>query len=73
MTTNVRTFLRNFAAYKSKARQGETVRVKDGDGEFVFTASTPRRSLLGAAKGRIAIHGDLAEPTLRADDWRPST
>jgi len=72
MTTNVRTFLRNFAAYKSKARLGQTVRIKDGEGEFIFAASKPRRSLLGCVKGRMTIHGDLAEPTLPDGEWRPS-
>ncbi len=72
VVTNVRNFLRNFAAYKMKARCGETVRVKDGEGEFIFTATTPRKSLLGAAKGRIVIHDDLTKPTLHDEDWRPS-
>lgn len=72
MVTNVRNFLRNFATYKSKAQGGETVRVKDREGEFIFTASRPRKSLLGASKGRIAIHDDLTKPTLRNEDWQPS-
>jgi hypothetical protein len=72
MVTNVRDFLRNFAALKSKARRGETIRVKDREDEFVFTATKPRKSLLGAAKGRIAIHDDLTKPTLRNEDWQPS-
>lgn len=72
MVTNVRNFLRNFATFKSKARRGEAVRVKDREGEFIFTATKPRKSLLGAAKGRIVIHDDLTKPTLHHDDWRPS-
>ncbi|MGH8020316.1 MAG: hypothetical protein ACREIA_18950 [Opitutaceae bacterium] len=55
-----------------KARRGETVRVKDGEGEFIFTATTPRKSLLGAAKGRIGIQDDLTKATLRDEDWRAS-
>lgn len=72
MVTNVRTFLRDFAAFKARARKGETVRVLDKEGEFLFTAATPRKSLLAAAKGRIAFHDDLTKPTLSADDWKPS-
>jgi hypothetical protein len=38
MIVNVRTFLRDFSAIRARARNGETVRVKDKDGEFLFTA-----------------------------------
>ncbi len=72
MVTNVRSFLRDFTRFKARARRGETVRVQDKAGEFLFTAATPRRSLLGAAKGRISLHDDLTRPTLAADDWKPS-
>ena len=72
MTTNVRTFLRDFATFKAHARKGATVRVQDKEGQFLFTASTPRKSLLGAAKGKISFHGDLTRPTLSNKDWKPS-
>lgn len=72
MIVNVRTFLRDFSAIKARARKGETVRVKDKSGEFIFTADTPRKSLLGAAKGKIFIHADLTKPTLPDDAWKPS-
>jgi hypothetical protein len=72
MSTNVRTFLRDFTTFKAKARKGETVRVQDKEGEFVFSAAGPRKSLLGAAKGKIAFHGDLTKPTLSNDSWKPS-
>ena len=72
MTTNVRTFLRDFTTFKAKARRGETVRIQDREGEFLFTAAAPRKSLLGAARGRIRIHGDLTKPTLRKGGWKPS-
>ena len=72
MVTNTRSFLRGFAAAKARARRGETVRVLDKEGEFLFTAATPRRSLLGAAKGKILLHADLTQPTLPDADWRPS-
>ena len=72
MTTNVRTFLRDFATFKAHARKGTTVRVQDKEGQFLFTASTPRKSLLGAAKGKITLHGDLTQPTLSNKDWKPS-
>ena len=72
MTTNVRTFLRDFATIKAQARKGTTVRVQDKEGQFLFTATTPRKSLLGAAKGRISFHGDLTRPTLSNKDWKPS-
>ena len=72
MVTNVRTFLREFATFKAKARRGETVRVQDKEGEFLFSAATPRKSLLGAAKGKIVFHSDLTKPTLGNDDWKPS-
>ena len=51
MTTNVRTFLRHFTTFKAKARRGERVRILDREGEFIFAAATPRKSLLGAARG----------------------
>lgn len=72
MVTNVRSFLRDFTTFKARARKGETVRVQDKEGEYLFSAATPRKSLLGAAKGRIAFHGDLTAPTLSADSWKPS-
>lgn len=73
MVTNTRTFLRSFTTFKSKARKGETVRVKDQTGEFLFTAVTlTRRSLLGAAAGKITFHADLTKPTLSNDSWKPS-
>ena len=72
MTTNVRTFLREFAAFKSKARRGDTVRIRDKAGEFLFTAAGKRHTLLGAARGKIAFHADLAKPTLPAGGWKPS-
>ena len=64
MVTNVRTFLRDFTTFKAKARKGETVRVKDKQGVFLFRADAPRKSLLGAAKGKIVFHSDLTKPTL---------
>lgn len=72
MTTNVRHFLREFATFKAHARRGVTVRVQDKEGQFLFTSTAPRRSLLGAAKGKIAFHGDLTRPTLPNDAWKPS-
>lgn len=72
MVTNVRTFLRDFTTFKAKARKGETVRVRDKEGEFLFTADTPRKSLLGAARGKIVFHADLTKPTLTDDHWKPS-
>jgi hypothetical protein len=72
MVTNTRNFLRNFARFKAKARKGEAVRVKDKEGEFLFTVAAPRKSLLGAAKGKIAFHDDLTRPTLPDESWKPS-
>ena len=72
MLVNVRTFLRDFSAIRAKARRGETVRVKDKGGEFLFTADAPRKSLLGAARGKISFRGDLTKPTLPKDAWKPS-
>jgi len=72
MITNVRTFLRDFSAFKARARRGETVRVQDKEGEFVFSAAGSRKSLLGAARGKITFHGDLTQPTLANDSWKPS-
>jgi hypothetical protein len=72
MTTNTRNFLREFAAFKARARKGETVRIKDREGEFHFTAAAPRKSLLGAARGQAVFHDDLTKPTLGVDAWKPS-
>lgn len=68
----MRTFLRDFTTFKAKARRGETVRILDREGEFLFTATTTRKSLLGAARGKIVIRGDLTKPTLRKSGWKPS-
>jgi hypothetical protein len=72
MVTNTRGFLRDFAACKAKARKGEAVRVQDKEGEYLFTAVAPRKSLVGAAKGKIVFHDDLTKPTLTDDSWKPS-
>ena len=72
MITNTRCFLRDFAACKARARKVEAVRVQDKEGEYLFTASAPRKSLLGAAKGKIVFHGDLTKPTLTDESWKPS-
>ena len=72
MTTNVRTFLRDFTTFKARARRGERVRILDREGEFVFSAAVARKSLLGAARGKIMIHGDLTKPTLRKTGWKPT-
>jgi hypothetical protein len=72
MVTNTRGFLRNFAVFKAKARKGEAVRVQDKEGEYLFTSVAPRKSLLGAAKGKIVFHDDLTRPTLADEGWKPS-
>lgn len=72
MTTNVRTFLRDFTTFKAKARKGGTVRIRDKEGEFLFTAVGERRTLLGAARGKIKFGADLTQPTLTDDGWKPS-
>jgi hypothetical protein len=72
VTTNVRTFLRDFTTFKAKARRGERVRILDREGEFIFTAATPQKSLLGAGRGKIVIRGDLTKPTLGRRGWKPS-
>lgn len=72
MNTSVRAFLRDFRAIKARARRGETIRVQDKAGEFLFSAATPRRSLVGAAKGKISFHDDLTKPTLGKDGWKAS-
>jgi len=72
MTINVRTFLRQFPTYKAQARRGGTVLFRDKEGEFLFTAVGARRTLLGVARGRIKIHGDLTQPTLDPGSWKPS-
>ncbi len=72
MITNTRNFLRGFASIKARARKGETVRVQDREGEFLFTAAGARRSLLGSARGKIVFKGDLTEPTLHDEGWKPS-
>ncbi len=72
MKTNVRTFLREFATFKAKAMRGETVRINDGKGEFVFTAVHARKTLLGACKGKFRVVGDITGPTLPNSAWKPS-
>ena len=72
MQTSTRSFLRNFVAMKARARNGQVVRVKDKEGEFLFTAASMKKSLLGAAKGKIRFAADLTQPTLSSDEWKPS-
>ena len=72
METNTRNFLRDFTSFKAKARKGVIVRVQDKEGCFLFSADTPRKSLLGAAKGKIRFHEDLTKPTLPIESWKPS-
>ena len=72
MNVNVRTFLRDFAACKAQARRGRTVRIRDREGEFLFTAVGTRRQLLGSARGKIRFTGDLTQPTLPDEAWKPS-
>jgi hypothetical protein len=72
MITNVRTFLRDFASCKAKARKGETVRIRDKEGEFHFTCSSPNKTLLGSARKKIQFHDDLTKPTLPDESWKPS-
>ncbi len=72
MVTNTRNFLRGFTSFKAKARKGETVRVQDKEGEYLFTAAAQRKSLIGAAKGKIVFQDDLTKPTLTNEGWKPS-
>ncbi len=72
MTTNVRTFLREFTTFKAKARRGETVQIEDREGKFLFTAVGVRKTLLGSCRGKIKIHGDIVGPTLKNSAWKPS-
>lgn len=72
MTTNVRTFLREFAACKARALAGETIIIRDRKEEYVFNLKSRRGSALGCAKGKITIHGDLTLPTLPDEYWKPS-
>lgn len=72
MNTNIRTFLRDFTAFKAEARRGRMVRIRDREGDFLFTAVGARRHLLGSARGKICFAGDLTRPTLLAAAWRPS-
>lgn len=72
MKTSTREFLREFAAHKARARRGETVRIQDREGEYVFMAvSAGRKSLLGCAKGKVTIAADLTATTLPATAWKP--
>jgi hypothetical protein len=68
MIINTRNFLRSFTTYKAKARRGETVRVRDKNFEFLFTAAVPHKSLIGSARGKIGFKGDLTKPTLPNED-----
>jgi hypothetical protein len=56
MSANSRNLLDCFAARKTTGRKSETVRVK--------CEAVPPKSLIGTAKGKIKILGDLTKPTL---------
>jgi len=72
MQTNVRNFLRDFAAIKARAQKGEIIHVIDREGEFLFASATRKRSLLGASKAKLLVHGDITGPTLSTEAWKPS-
>jgi len=72
MTTNVRTFLRQFASFKARARRGGTIRIRDREGEFLFSAVGTGTGLLGCARGKITTKGDLTAPTLKPGAWKAS-
>lgn len=73
MTTNVRTFLREFSACKTRALLGETIIIRDRKDEYVFSLKSKRRQgILGCAKGKIIIKADLTQPTLPDEFWNPS-
>jgi hypothetical protein len=69
VNTTTRTFLRDFSIYRAQARRGGTVRIRDREGEFLFTAVGARRHLLGSARGKIRFEGDLTRPTLPDEAW----
>jgi len=69
MTTKVRSSLRNSETDKTRALRGETVRLRNEKGEWLVTDTTTRKTLLGTARGKITIRGDLTRPTLAASDW----
>jgi len=64
MVVNTRAFLRQFPVPPARACKGGTVRIRDKDGAFLFTAAKARRTLLGAARDRITFHADLTRPTI---------
>lgn len=68
MTTKVRSFLRTSETDKARALRGEAVLLHNEKGEYLVTAATARKTLLGAARGKITIRGDLTQPTLAAWD-----
>jgi hypothetical protein len=72
MPTTTRDFLRNFASHKAQARRGRPVRIQDKDGEFVLTAVSPKKTILGCAHGTLKINGDLLKPTLPDSAWNAS-
>lgn len=69
MTTKVRSFLRTSETDKARALRGETLRLRDEKGGYLGTGAPARKTLLGAARGKITIRGDLTQPTLTARDW----
>ena len=58
MTVTSRDFQRDFARMKTKASQGETVRIVSGGEEFIFQAVKPK-TWQGALKGKAKIVGDI--------------
>ena len=71
MNTTTRTFLRDFSLFRALARQGRPVRIRDRDGEFLFTAVGVPRQLMGSARRKIRFEGDLTRPTLPDYVWNP--
>ena len=69
MTTKVRSFLRTSEPDKARALRGKAVHLRDEKGGYLGTGTPARKTLLGAARGKITIRGDLTQPTLTARDW----
>jgi hypothetical protein len=69
MKVTSRDFQRDFARMKTKASEGQTVRIVSGSEEFIFQAVKPK-TWQGALKGKAKIKGDLFSTGLEWDATR---
>jgi hypothetical protein len=70
MDIDLRTFLRNFALYKARVSNGETLRIISRDGVFNFTKeSSAPQNIVGCCQGLGKPPKSIPKPLEDPDAW----